>query len=70
MTMAPLTDDDGVIRATFARTRALFDACARDVAGFEPRHLSMGMSGDFETAIEEGATMVRLGTVLFGERER
>jgi pyridoxal phosphate enzyme (YggS family) len=68
MTMAPLTDDEGVLRATFRRTRALFDQCARTVPGFEPRFLSMGMSNDFEIAVEEGANLVRLGTILFGER--
>ncbi len=68
MTMAPFTDDEAVLRRTFRRTRELFDACAREVAGFEARHLSMGMSNDFEIAVEEGSTMLRLGTVLFGER--
>ena len=70
MTMAPFIDDERIVRGTFARTRALFEECGRALDEFEPRHLSMGMSSDFETAIEEGATMIRLGTVLFGERER
>ncbi|MGH7445733.1 MAG: YggS family pyridoxal phosphate-dependent enzyme [Longimicrobiales bacterium] len=70
MTMAPFTADEPLVRATFARTRALFHACARDVAEFRAEHLSMGMSNDFEMAVEEGATLVRLGTILFGERER
>ena len=70
MTMAPLTDDEGVVRMTFARTRKLFEDCAASTVDFHAQHLSMGMSSDFEAAIEEGATMVRLGTVLFGERER
>ena len=69
MTMAALTDDEAVLRRTFARTRALFEACCAGLGGtFEARHLSMGMSNDFELAVEEGSTMVRLGTVLFGER--
>jgi len=68
MTMAPFTDDEAVLRRTFRRTRELFDACARGVPGFDARHLSMGMSNDFEIAVEEGSTMVRLGTALFGER--
>jgi hypothetical protein len=68
MTMAPLTGDADVLRATFAATRALRDRCASEVAGFAGRELSMGMSNDYEIAIEEGSTMVRLGTVLFGER--
>ena len=71
MTMAPLTDDVTVLRRTFARTRALFDACAAALPEtFEPLHVSMGMSNDFEVAVEEGSTMVRLGTVLFGERQQ
>lgn len=69
MTMAPYTDDERVLRRTFAACRELQQRAAREVAGFSPDHLSMGMSNDFEIAIEEGSTMVRLGTVLFGERE-
>ncbi|MGH7460948.1 MAG: YggS family pyridoxal phosphate-dependent enzyme [Longimicrobiales bacterium] len=69
MTMAPFTADQAVQRETFRRTRSLFEQCAAQVAGFQARHLSMGMSNDFEVAVEEGSTMVRLGTILFGERE-
>jgi pyridoxal phosphate enzyme (YggS family) len=68
MTMAPFTDDEAVVRRTSSSTRALFDVCGAAVPEFEARHLSMGMSNDFEIAVEEGSTMVRLGTVLFGER--
>lgn len=67
MCMAPLTEDAQRIRSTFARTHQLFDEIA---AGHgKPLHwseLSMGMSNDFEIAIEEGATMVRIGSLLFG----
>lgn len=70
MTMAPLTDDERVLRRVFAAARGLFEACARQIPAFEPRHLSMGMSNDFEVAVEEGSTMVRLGTVLLGERSQ
>lgn len=70
MTMAPFTTDEATLRRTFAAARRLFERCASEVAGFEPIHLSMGMSNDFEIAIEEGGTLVRLGTILFGERER
>lgn len=66
MTMAPFDADESVLRATFAGARR-----ARDVlrdAGHPAHELSMGMSNDFEIAVEEGATMVRLGTILFGER--
>ena len=66
MTMAPLEADEVTLRRVFSGARA-----ARDVlraAGHPAMELSMGMSGDFEVAVEEGATLVRLGTVLFGER--
>ncbi len=69
MTMAPWTGDETVLHDTFRRARDLLEACRRQapevIRGGE---LSMGMSNDFEIAIEEGATLVRLGTVLFGER--
>jgi hypothetical protein len=66
MTMAPLTPDPGVQRAAFRRLRALRDDAEQ--RGCRLPVLSMGMSGDFTVAVEEGATMVRLGTILFGER--
>ncbi|HEX5726056.1 MAG TPA: YggS family pyridoxal phosphate-dependent enzyme [Longimicrobiaceae bacterium] len=69
MTMAPFTDDEAVLRRTFRAARALFDRAAAGVEGFRPLHLSMGMSNDYEIAVEEGSTMVRLGSVLFGERQ-
>jgi pyridoxal phosphate enzyme (YggS family) len=68
MTMAPFTDDQAVIRRTFAAARALRDDAARQVPAFAGRHLSMGMSNDFEAAVEEGSTLVRVGSTLFGER--
>ncbi|MFP5356298.1 MAG: YggS family pyridoxal phosphate-dependent enzyme [Gemmatimonadota bacterium] len=66
MTMAPLDADESVLRATFAGAREAREILRR--AGHPARELSMGMSNDFEIAVEEGATMVRLGTILFGER--
>lgn len=66
MTMAPLDAPESVLRRTFAGCREA-GAILRD-AGMDARELSMGMSGDFEVAVEEGATMVRLGTILFGAR--
>jgi PLP dependent protein len=66
MTMAPLTNDERVLRATFAGARAARQLLT-DV-GHPAAELSMGMSNDYEFAVEEGATMVRLGTVLFGAR--
>lgn len=66
MTLAELTDDRARQRAAFARLRGLRDAAA--ACGHDLPELSMGMSGDYPVAVEEGATIVRLGTVLFGER--
>lgn len=66
MTMAPFTEDETVIRDCFKRTKELFDWLNNE--GFELKHLSMGMTNDFEIAIEEGATMLRIGTAIFGER--
>jgi PLP dependent protein len=68
MTMAPFTDDARVVRATFAGARTLLERCTREGAALHGGELSMGMSGDFEIAVEEGSTMLRLGTILFGER--
>ena len=66
MTMAPFDADESVLRGVFRGAR---DARARlQAAGFGAEWLSMGMSGDYEVAVEEGATHVRLGTVLFGSR--
>jgi PLP dependent protein len=70
MTMAPFTDDEAVVRRTFRAARTLCDEAARQVPGFTGRHLSMGMTNDYEIAVEEGSTLVRLGSVLFGERGR
>jgi pyridoxal phosphate enzyme (YggS family) len=61
MTIAPLVDDPEEVRPVFHKLRSL-----RDSLGLE--HLSMGMTDDFEVAIEEGATMVRIGRAIFGER--
>ena len=66
MTMPPFLDDANLVRPYFARLRELRDTAAAE--GFLMRGLSMGMSHDFEAAIEEGATMVRIGTAIFGER--
>lgn len=68
MTMAELTGDEGRQRQAFALLRRLRDE-ARG-RGHAMSELSMGMSGDYAVAVEEGATLVRLGTVLFGERSR
>ncbi len=69
MTMAPYTDDVPAIRASFRSLRSLFEEIAgtRSFPAFDT--LSMGMSNDFEIAVEEGTTLLRLGTVLFGRRD-
>ena len=69
MTMAPFSEDPEDARPYFRRLRELRDATEKSLGVGLPR-LSMGMSGDYEVAIEEGATWVRLGTVLFGERPK
>jgi hypothetical protein len=66
MTMAAFTEDPAVQRSAFRRLRELREAAER--RGMALPELSMGMSGDYLAAIDEGATMVRLGTLLFGER--
>ena len=69
MTIGTLTEDEGQIRAAFRDLREVRDKINHEAGtGKQLVHLSMGMSGDFEIAVEEGATMVRLGTVLFGTR--
>lgn len=66
MTIGPLTEDERVIRGSFIRLREIRDNAI--AAGFDIRELSMGMSDDFEIAIEEGATVIRVGRAVFGER--
>lgn len=67
MTMAPLEAPEEKVRHVFARTREIFEELKwHKIGGAVLRHLSMGMSHDFEPAIAEGATMVRIGTALFG----
>jgi len=66
MTMAPLDGDERTLRTTFAGARKVRERLV--ALGHPAAELSMGMSNDYEIAVEEGATMVRLGTVLFGAR--
>lgn len=69
MTVGPLTEDHGKVRSAFRTLKALFERVRSErVPNVEMRHLSMGMSGDFEAAIEEGSTMVRVGSAIFGPR--
>lgn len=66
MTMAPLTLNKDVVRACFVRARELFDEIKGEkIATNKFRQLSMGMSQDYEIAIEEGATMLRIGSAIF-----
>jgi pyridoxal phosphate enzyme (YggS family) len=67
MTMAPFVEDEGVLRQAFRRLRELSEAL-RSASGTVGHHLSMGMTNDLELAVEEGSTMVRVGTGLFGPR--
>ncbi len=69
MTMAPYSENPEDSRRTFARAREVFEEIrAAQIGGGHCTILSMGMSGDFEVAIEEGANLVRVGTALFGEK--
>jgi len=69
MTMPPYFDEPEKARPYFIRLRDLRDRIQKEgIEGVRMDELSMGMSGDFEAAIEEGATMIRVGTAIFGER--
>jgi len=67
MTMPPFTEDPEGARRYFAKLRGLRDDL-RELTGFDLNELSMGMSHDFEVAIEEGSTLIRVGTDIFGGR--
>jgi hypothetical protein len=67
MTMAPLEESEAKVRQAFSRTREIFEEMKwHKIGGANLKHLSMGMSDDFELAIAEGSTMVRIGSELFG----
>ena len=68
MTMAPLVDDAELARPVFRGLRELRDELAQRHPKMDWRHLSMGMTNDFEVAVEEGATIVRIGSAIFGPR--
>lgn len=67
MTIAPLTEDKDEIRQSFRQLRKLKNDL--NLNGFDLKELSMGMTSDFELAIEEGATMLRIGSAIFGGRD-
>ena len=69
MTLPPYLDDPEEVRPYFRRLKELATEIENlAIPGVEMRELSMGMSHDFEVAIEEGATMIRIGTAIFGAR--
>lgn len=67
MTIAPLTDDENIIRKSFRDLRILKDKMNK--SGINITELSMGMTSDYEIAVEEGSTMLRIGSAIFGERD-
>jgi pyridoxal phosphate enzyme (YggS family) len=68
MTIAPLVRNPEEVRPVFRRLRQLARDLQEEVAGVEMKYLSMGMSNDFEVAVEEGSTLVRVGTAIFGRK--
>ena len=69
MAVMPLTEDREYLDGLFARTRGLFDRLrGKDLGGIRMEELSMGMSGDYRLAAKHGATMVRVGSAIFGPR--
>jgi hypothetical protein len=70
MAMATFTDDENQIRKEFRCLKKFFDACRKSETStnMNLQTLSMGMSSDYKIAIEEGSNMVRIGSVIFGER--
>ena len=69
MTMAPWVPDPDVVRPVFRSARLLRERLAAEYPALDWQHLSMGMTDDFEMAIEEGATIVRVGRAIFGPRQ-
>ena len=68
MTVGPFSTDTARIRSSFARLRRLFETARERLPEADLNTLSMGMSGDYEIAVEEGSTQVRVGTAIFGAR--
>ncbi len=68
MTMAPFVDDEKLIRKSFSSLREMAGKFKKEFPELPLKELSMGMSGDFKYAVEEGSTMVRIGTAIFGQR--
>jgi hypothetical protein len=70
MSIPPFDTNEKVARENFSKTRRLRDMLAQKFTEINWKHLSMGMSADYETAILEGASMLRLGTAILGRREK
>ena len=69
MTVAPFVEDEALVRASFVELRRLFENIKSSLPGLKNfSQLSMGMSDDWEIAVAEGSTMIRIGRALFGER--
>ena len=69
MTMGPLLDDPQDLRPYFKKTKQLFDSFQEvELANVQMRYLSMGMSASYQVALEEGANIIRIGTLIFGQR--
>ena len=68
MTMAPFSTDEKTVKSSFIRLRGILEKANVEFPSLNLTELSMGMSGDYKWAIEEGSTMVRIGTAIFGER--
>lgn len=69
MTMAPFTENQDLIRSSFKQLKNIAERMTKEFPMFNFAELSMGMSGDYQIAIEEGSTQVRVGTAIFGERD-
>ncbi len=69
MTMAPFADNPEEVRPVFEKMRQLQDTLKTDIPEGSWQHLSMGMTNDYRVAIEEGATIIRVGTAIFGPRD-
>jgi hypothetical protein len=71
MGMATFTDDEAQVRGEFRHLKAIFEKIKKEFFSDDPyfREISMGMSGDWRVAVEEGSTMVRIGSLIFGERK-
>ena len=69
MTISMFTHDEEIIRGSFIKLRKLFNEIkVAEIPNVEMKYLSMGMTNDFEIAIEEGANIIRIGTAIFGAR--